>query len=218
MRKLMLGAVLLAAMLPVTTVYAAATAEMTATVKKMYKDGKNSKGAKKSAEDAIAGRPSGMTVLEAMTALIEEDSNNAPFAVTAAIKAEPDNAGEITKFALGKAPTKSAAITSAALATVSTPAERREVAAAAAEQGVSVSVINTQLKDVTTKANGAYEQFAVDSKNNTSTISTVTPAPKNTQQETVGTTTGVSAAPSQTITQTVSGGGGVCDPKKASCT
>jgi hypothetical protein len=216
MRKLMLGAVLLAAMLPVTTVYAAGEG----TAKKSYTANKASKAAKKNAEDAIAeGVAKGLTVQQAMAEIMEADSSNTGIAaaVAAAIKADSTNAGEITKFALSKAPTKSSAITKAALAAVSTPTERREVAAAAAEQGVSVSVINTQLKDVTQNASGAYEQFAVDSKNNTSTISSVTPAPKNTQQEAVGATTAGTAAPALTITQTASGGGGVCDPKKASC-
>jgi hypothetical protein len=220
MRKLMLGAVLLAAMLPVTTVYAAASAQQIADVKKTYQDGKNSKGAKKSAEDAIASRATGVTVLEAMTALIEADGNNVAFAVAAAIKADPTNAGPITQFALSKAPaTQSSAITRAALAAVTTPEARRVVAAAASESGVSISVINTQLRDVTSR-NGSYEEFAVNNATNTSVINRVNPSTRNDDNTATGNTNVGNTNVGNTntsATQVASGGGGVCDPKKASC-
>jgi hypothetical protein len=91
------------------------------------------------------------------------------------------------------------------------------VAASASESGVPVSVINAQLKDVTNKS-GAYEQFSVNNSNNTSTISSVTPSQNdnvagntNTGNTNIGNT---NTGSSQTA---ASGGGGVCDPKKASC-
>jgi|JI102314A2RNA_FD_contig_101_877126_length_612_multi_7_in_0_out_0_1 nucleotide-binding universal stress UspA family protein len=192
MRKLMLGAVLLAAMLPVTTVYAAGEG----TAKKSYTANKGSKAAKKNAEDAIAEAvKAGATVEEALAEIMEADPNNAPVAVAAAVKADPTNAKSITSFAIAKAPLQATAITSAALRAVTTPEARQAVAQAAKDSGVPVATINQQLADI--------------SSPKTSTTSS-TDTPSGTTTTTTGSTT--------TTNNTSSSGGGGCDPKKASCT
>lgn len=145
MRKLMLGAVLLAAMLPVTTVYAAGEG----TAKKNYTANKASKATKKNAEDAIAeGVANGLTVQEAMAEIMEADPNNAPAAVAAAIKADPTNAGPITSFAITKAPLQATAITNAALRAATTPEARTAVATAAKDEGVPAATVNALVADI----------------------------------------------------------------------
>ncbi|TQC97757.1 hypothetical protein FK216_08360 [Moraxellaceae bacterium AER2_44_116] len=190
----MLGAVLLAAMLPVTTVYAAGEG----TAKKSYTANKASKAAKKNAEDAIAEAvKAGATVEEALAEIMEADPNNAPVAVAAAIKADPANANSITSFAIAKVPLQATAITSAALRAVTTPEARQAVAQAAKDSGVPVATINQQLADI-------------------SSPKTSTPSSTDTPSSATTTTT-ASNSTSSSSSSSSSGGGGVCDPKKASC-
>jgi len=172
MRKLMLGAVLLAAMLPVTTVYAAGEA------KANYLANKSSKAAKKNAEDAIAeGVAKGLSVEDALAEIMEADPNNAPIAVAAAIKADPDNASSITSFAIGKAPLQAAAITSAALRAVTTPEARAAVAAAAKTAGVPASTVNTLVADAARTADTNTETVGTTTPPGATPPSASTPAP-----------------------------------------
>ena len=169
MRKLMLGAVLLAAMLPVTTVYAAGEG----TAKKSYTANKGSKAAKKNAEDAIAEAvKAGATVEEALAEIMEADPNNAP--VAAAVKADPTNAKSITSFAIAKAPLQATAITSAALRAVTTPEARQAVAQAAKDSGVPVATINQQLADISSPKTSTTSSTDTPSGTTTTTTASTT--------------------------------------------
>ena len=94
MRKSLLGLVLVAAMLPVASVYAndATTAAYLASAKSPQ-DTKNAIAA------AVA---SGATVEEAMAELLAADPTNAAAIVNAAVAAAPARAGAITAFAVSK--------------------------------------------------------------------------------------------------------------------
>jgi len=141
MRKSLLGLVLTAAMLPVTTVYAApnnngavnsqASGQTNSTAKAgTGKAAAEFKRSNKNAKAAIAaGVAAGLTVQEAMAELLADSPADAAAIVNAAVAAAPTQAAAITAFAISKgvpatvavqaaiagAPTQSAAIRAGAI-------------------------------------------------------------------------------------------------------
>jgi hypothetical protein len=94
MRKSLLGLVLVAAMLPVTSVYANDT-----TTAAYLASAKSPQDTKNAIAAAVAA---GATVEEAMAELLAADPTNAAAIVNAAVAAAPARAGAITAFAVSK--------------------------------------------------------------------------------------------------------------------